>query len=159
MDEGRIREDLPLVRWAVRDALYRAQQAIEGVLSNFPVKPLATLLRWLVFLVAVPLWAWTQVDKVRSIIIEGLGMHLSDHVIGGAFMRFETDHNRLVRDVMTPMPLVTAPVGVDPDTGKACALVNGLRFPTSVRVPTAFGSHGSEVYVTEASGRIVRIAL
>jgi IMP dehydrogenase len=31
-------------------------------------------------------------------------------------MRFETDFNRLVRDVMTPMPLVTAPVGVDADT-------------------------------------------
>src|SRR6185312_13825381 len=31
-------------------------------------------------------------------------------------MRFETDKNRLVRDVMTPMPLVTAPVGVDHDT-------------------------------------------
>jgi IMP dehydrogenase len=30
-------------------------------------------------------------------------------------MRFETDQNRLVRDVMTPMPLVTAPVGVEPD--------------------------------------------
>ena len=26
-------------------------------------------------------------------------------------IRFETDHSRLVRDVMTPMPLVTAPVG------------------------------------------------
>jgi IMP dehydrogenase len=31
-------------------------------------------------------------------------------------MRFETDQTRLVRDVMTPMPLVTAPVGVDADT-------------------------------------------
>src|SRR5919107_1797239 len=31
-------------------------------------------------------------------------------------MRFETDQDRLVRDVMTPMPLVTAPVGVDADT-------------------------------------------
>src|SRR3954466_543086 len=31
-------------------------------------------------------------------------------------MRFETDQNRLVRDVMTPMPLVTPPVGGDPDT-------------------------------------------
>ena len=30
-------------------------------------------------------------------------------------MRFETDHSRLVRDVMTPMPLVTAPVGVSRD--------------------------------------------
>ncbi len=28
-------------------------------------------------------------------------------------MRFETDLSRLVRDIMTPMPLVTAPVGVD----------------------------------------------
>jgi acyl-CoA dehydrogenase len=48
-DEGRIQADLPLVRWAVRDALYRAQQALDGILSNFPVKPLARLLRWLIF--------------------------------------------------------------------------------------------------------------
>jgi acyl-CoA dehydrogenase len=48
-EQGRIREDLPLVRWSVRDALYRAQQAIDGILSNFPVKALATLLRWTVF--------------------------------------------------------------------------------------------------------------
>ncbi|MCD6040618.1 MAG: hypothetical protein K0R40_221 [Burkholderiales bacterium] len=48
-DQGRIRADLPLVRWAVRDALYRAQQAIDGILSNFPVKALATLLRWTIF--------------------------------------------------------------------------------------------------------------
>ena len=48
-DEGRLKEDLPLVRWAVRDALYRAQQALDGVLSNFPVKPLARLLRWAIF--------------------------------------------------------------------------------------------------------------
>ena len=32
-------------------------------------------------------------------------------------MRFETDQNRLVRDVMTPMPLVTAPVGRRPRHG------------------------------------------
>jgi acyl-CoA dehydrogenase len=48
-DQGRIKEDLPLVRWAVRDALHHAQQAIEGILSNFPVKSLATLLRWTIF--------------------------------------------------------------------------------------------------------------
>ena len=48
-DQGRIKEDLPLVRWAVRDALYNAQQAIDGILSNFPVKALATLLRWTIF--------------------------------------------------------------------------------------------------------------
>jgi acyl-CoA dehydrogenase len=48
-DEGRVKEDLPLVRWSVRDALYRAQQALDGIVSNFPVKPLARLLRWTIF--------------------------------------------------------------------------------------------------------------
>jgi IMP dehydrogenase len=41
-------------------------------------------------------------------------------------MRFETDQDRLVRDVMTPMPLVTAPVGVDPDTALALLRKNKI---------------------------------
>ncbi|WP_448610215.1 IMP dehydrogenase [Geodermatophilus sp. URMC 60] len=41
-------------------------------------------------------------------------------------MRFETDKNRLVRDVMTPMPLVTAPVGVDADTALALLRKNKI---------------------------------
>jgi IMP dehydrogenase len=52
--------------------------------------------------------------------ISGAPVVDSDGVLVGIVtnrdMRFETDQNRLVRDVMTPMPLVTAPVGVDPDT-------------------------------------------
>src|SRR3954467_6136269 len=48
-DQGGIREDLPLVRWSVRGALYHAQNAIDQILSNFPVKALATLLRWIIF--------------------------------------------------------------------------------------------------------------
>jgi acyl-CoA dehydrogenase len=53
-DMGRIREDLPLVRWSVRDALYDAQQAIDQVLSNFPIKALATLLRYTLFPLGMP---------------------------------------------------------------------------------------------------------
>jgi acyl-CoA dehydrogenase len=45
---------LPLVRWSVRDALYNAQQAIDQVLSNFPVKALATALRWTLFPLGMP---------------------------------------------------------------------------------------------------------
>jgi len=48
-DMGRVKADLPLVRWSVRDALYHAQQALDGIFSNFPVKSLATLLRWTIF--------------------------------------------------------------------------------------------------------------
>jgi acyl-CoA dehydrogenase len=48
-DQGRQREDIPLIRWVVRDLLYTAQEAIDGILSNFPVKSVATLLRWTIF--------------------------------------------------------------------------------------------------------------
>ncbi|MSQ89129.1 MAG: acyl-CoA dehydrogenase [Betaproteobacteria bacterium] len=48
-DQGRQLEDLPLIRWAMRDALYQAQEAIDAILSNFPIKSLATLLRWTIF--------------------------------------------------------------------------------------------------------------
>jgi acyl-CoA dehydrogenase len=53
-DQGRLKADLPLVRWSVRRALYSAQQAIDQVLSNFPVKALATLLRWIIFPLGMP---------------------------------------------------------------------------------------------------------
>jgi acyl-CoA dehydrogenase len=53
-DQGRLKADLPLVRWAVRDALYSAQQAIDQVLSNFPIKALATFLRWTLFPLGMP---------------------------------------------------------------------------------------------------------
>jgi len=48
-DQGRPKEDLPMIRWVVRDLVYRAQEAIDGILSNFPVKSLATLLRFVIF--------------------------------------------------------------------------------------------------------------
>src|SRR5260221_584800 len=48
-DQGRLKEDLPLVRWAMRDMTYHAQHAIDQVLSNFPIKWMATMLRWTIF--------------------------------------------------------------------------------------------------------------
>jgi len=48
-DEGRPAEDLPLVHWSVRDALYHAQQAIDAILANFPNAIVAGLVYRLVF--------------------------------------------------------------------------------------------------------------
>jgi acyl-CoA dehydrogenase len=53
-EDLRVHEDLPLVRWSVRDALYHAQQAIDQVLSNFPKKWMATVLRWTIFPLGTP---------------------------------------------------------------------------------------------------------
>ncbi|WP_130342668.1 SMP-30/gluconolactonase/LRE family protein [Herbihabitans rhizosphaerae] len=48
---------------------------------------------------------------------------------------------------------------VDRATGRTCVLVSGLITPTSVRVPVGFGDAdpARELFVTEASGRIVRV--
>ncbi len=48
-DEGRQEDDLPLVRWGVEDSLYRAQQALDGVLANYPNRLAAGLVRALAF--------------------------------------------------------------------------------------------------------------
>ena len=47
--EGRQHADLPLLNWALQDALHKAQEAFDGVIGNFPNRPLAFLLRRIVF--------------------------------------------------------------------------------------------------------------
>jgi acyl-CoA dehydrogenase len=53
-DQGRQRDDLPLVHWSVRDALWQAQQAIDSLYTNFPVPALRALLRFVVFPMGTP---------------------------------------------------------------------------------------------------------
>ncbi len=48
-DEGCQTEDLPLLHWAMQDALYRMQVAFDGVLRNFPSRLAALILRGLIF--------------------------------------------------------------------------------------------------------------
>ena len=43
--QGRPAEDLPLVHWAVQDALVKAEDAFRGVIANYPSRPLAALLK------------------------------------------------------------------------------------------------------------------
>ena len=53
-DDGCRAEDVLLVRWSCDDALLKAQNAIEGFLRNFPVRPLAWVMRLLVFPLGKP---------------------------------------------------------------------------------------------------------
>jgi acyl-CoA dehydrogenase len=46
--EGRQQADAPLMHWAIWDCMFRAQNAFEGVIANFPNRIAATLLRRLV---------------------------------------------------------------------------------------------------------------
>jgi len=48
-DEGCQKDDLPLLNWGMYDSFFRLQVATEGVLANFPNRPIAWLMRQLVF--------------------------------------------------------------------------------------------------------------
>lgn len=48
-DLGEPREQEPLLRWALEESLFCAEDALAGLLDNFPSRPLAMLLRVLVF--------------------------------------------------------------------------------------------------------------
>jgi acyl-CoA dehydrogenase len=48
-DDGRPDEDLPLLHWAMQDALYNIQQAFDGVIRNFPNALARRLLSVLIF--------------------------------------------------------------------------------------------------------------
>ncbi|MCZ7654137.1 MAG: acyl-CoA dehydrogenase [Rhodocyclaceae bacterium] len=48
-DEGRQSEDAPLMHWAMWDSMFKAQNAFEGMVSNFPSKFVSTLLRRTLF--------------------------------------------------------------------------------------------------------------
>lgn len=48
-EEGQAKGDIVLVQWAVQDSLQKLQDALDGVLRNFPHKPIALLLRVLIF--------------------------------------------------------------------------------------------------------------
>lgn len=47
--DGRQRADAPLMHWAIWDAMFKAQNAFEGVISNFPNRFVSTLLRRVIF--------------------------------------------------------------------------------------------------------------
>src|SRR5712672_1457965 len=48
-NQGREAADLPLVEWACRSLLYQAQEQLHQFLRNFPNRPLAAVLRLLIF--------------------------------------------------------------------------------------------------------------
>ncbi|MGD8926191.1 MAG: acyl-CoA dehydrogenase [Thioalkalispiraceae bacterium] len=47
--QGCVKEDVPLLQWACDMMLYKIQVAIDGLLQNFPNRPLAWILRFVIF--------------------------------------------------------------------------------------------------------------
>jgi len=54
IDQGSRESDLPLMRWACDDSLYRIQAALRSLFRNLPFPPLAWILKLLVFPTGLP---------------------------------------------------------------------------------------------------------
>ncbi|MES9866233.1 MAG: acyl-CoA dehydrogenase [Candidatus Thiodiazotropha sp. LLP2] len=91
IEEGEKAEDLPLMQWALDDSLYRIQHALRGLLRNMPARPLAWLLRVLIFPTGLPFHKPTdQLDHqvARSLLMPG---EVRDRLTQGIFTTDDPD--------------------------------------------------------------------
>jgi acyl-CoA dehydrogenase len=126
--EGRHAADAPLMHWAVRDALFKAQSAIEGVIVNFPNRFLAAAMRFVVFPLGQP-------HVVPS---DRLGQHVARLVIEPSAARDRLTANMFIGDPDDPVGLLeralAASVAADPIERKLrsairSAKLNGSQAP------------------------------
>ena len=94
-EEGRKAEDAPLAHWAIWDAMYKAQQAFDGVIANFPVRFIAAFLNRVIF-------PWGHPYVVPS---DEVG-----HQVAKALISPSATRDRLTAECYVPM-LETEPVG------------------------------------------------
>ncbi|MEL6959150.1 MAG: acyl-CoA dehydrogenase, partial [Pseudomonadota bacterium] len=85
-EDGRQNDDLDVLDYCIQNALYRFDQALNGVIANFPMKPVAVLMRGLVF----------PLGMRRKLASDDLGKAIVARVLEpGAF------RDRLTRDIFT----------------------------------------------------------
>ena len=95
-DEGRQAADAPLMHWAIWDCMFKAQNAFEGVIANFPNRLFAALLRRIV---VFPL------GRPYVVPSDALG-----HAVARLLIEPSATRNRLTSDVFLPTD-VEEPVG------------------------------------------------
>jgi len=94
-EEGRKQEDAPLAHWAIWDSMYKAQQAFDGVIANFPVRFIAAIVNRIIF-------PWGHPYVVPS---DEIG-----HQVAKALIAPSATRDRLTAECFVPM-LEQEPVG------------------------------------------------
>jgi len=146
-DDGRPEEDLPLVRWGLGDSLHRVEEALFGVLANFPLPWVGRALR----LWAFPLGRVHEPadDRVGAKIAELLLSHnpARDRLIANAFRPTEGVGAAAVLKAFDAMLAAE-------DAERA--VVNGLkRMPTPVNVQALSAKAVEAGLITEQQGKLL----
>ena len=116
-EEGRKADDAPLAHWAIWDAMYKAQQAFDGVIANFPIRFIAAFLHRSIF-------PWGHPYVVPS---DDVG-----HQVAKALIAPSATRDRLTAECYVPL-VETEPVGAIEMALKATLLAE----PIEVRIREA----------------------
>ncbi|HEY2817451.1 MAG TPA: acyl-CoA dehydrogenase [Casimicrobiaceae bacterium] len=89
--EGRQTADAPLMHWAIWDAMFSAQTALEGVISNFPNRAIAALMRRIAFPLGRPYVIPSDMlgHEVARLLIEPSATR--DRLTAGMYLSSDTD--------------------------------------------------------------------
>lgn len=90
VSQGRPSSDLPMVQWACQDALCNIQNALDGILHNLPSRPVAWILRRLIF----------PLGKPYAVPADALG-----HTVAGVLLQPSEARDRLTSGLYVPTAL------------------------------------------------------
>ena len=100
--EGRQIADSALLHWVLRDALFKAQSAIEGVIINFPNRAIAAVMRFIVFPLGQP----------HAVPSDRLGQHVARLVIEPSPTRERLTAGMFIGDGDEPVGLLERALAV-----------------------------------------------
>lgn len=122
-DEGRQKQDISLMSWAVEDCLYKTQQAIVELIDNFPNRIIGTALHWLIF----PLGCWVKKpsDTLEHDVARILQSHNEARDRLGAGQYLKTSENNVWGELEQGLSDILA---CEPIFDKACRKL-GENFP------------------------------
>jgi acyl-CoA dehydrogenase len=108
--EGRQADDAPLMHWAIWDAMFNAQSALEGVVSNFPNRVIAAVMRRIVFPLGRPYVVPSDRlgHEVARLLIEPSATR--DRLTAGMYLPQQVDHPvRLIERALVAV-IAAAPI-------------------------------------------------
>ena len=79
-DQGRLKEDLPLVHWAMQDCLFKLETALTELFENFPSKVMGVMLKAIIMPFALN-------HPLNSLAHQSAGLHLNGYVSHYDFVR------------------------------------------------------------------------